>query len=279
MRKRPVTAPRIPLNEPYQLSRWLNKLAQDYDDLEFGSSLEYPKAGEYADPRRPEEERLVIEIESDNDDEADNNDFESLVLTVTTYSNEPVEWSLDIERVLAPIEKHTGTSMEDAADKVVNAIWPLSAGKPAVEEPAKAQEKASIKLVQHALTNGPQTTWLSWLDITKFNSVNALTSFQVSCALVGHAVHIADVDHFLRAIDFDLNALNAPKHAIAQRVLAALKNGVKGKANIEGSAKMNDAQGVKYLTFMLELQDGTGTVFGMIDLRPQDDEEDDEVDD
>jgi len=278
MRKHPAQMARVPITNPHALSRHLFQLTQSQEDLDFNSDLEYPTDGRLK-PAIPWDERLTIEIECDGtsdtaEEEEEGADFfENLKLVVTTYSDGTYGYDLEVSTTSAEF-KIKGDSLDEAADKVYEAIW--SPTKPDAPEAPMPAARPHIKLVQHALTNGPQTTWLSWLDITKFNSVNALTSFQVSCSMVGYAVHIADVDHFLRAIDFDLNTLNAPKHAIAQRVLSALKSAVKGKANIEGSAKMNDARGLKYLTFMLELQDGTGTVFGMIDLRPQDDEEEDE---
>jgi hypothetical protein len=278
MRKHSAQAPRAPITNPHQLSRYLFQLVKGQGDLDFSSDLAYPTEGRSV-PVKPWEEVLTIEIENDGteaDDESED-EFEQLRLTVTTYTDGTYDYMLDVTS--RSDYTREGTNLDEAADQVYAAIWLPT--KPDIPEIPIPTAKPHIKLMQQALTNGPQTIWLSWLDITKFNSVNELVTFQVSCAMVGHAVHIADVDHFLRAIDFDLNVLNAPKHAIAQRVLAALKNGVKNKADIEGSAKLNDSKGQKYLAFLLELQDGVGTVHGMIDMRPEDedDEEEEEVDD
>lgn len=275
MRSHPAQAPRAPITNPHQLSRYLFQLIKGQSDLDFSSDLAYPTEGRSV-LARPWEEVLTIEIENEGtDDEEDADEFEQLRLTVTTYADGTYSYVLDVTS--RNDYTREGTNLDEAADQVYAAIWLPT--KPDLPEVPMPTAKPHIKLMQQALTNGPQTIWLSWLDITKFNSVNELVTFQVSCAMVGHAVHIADVDHFLRAIDFDLNVLKAPKHAIAQRVLAALKNGVKNKASIEGSAKLNDSQGQKYLAFLLELQDGTGTVHGMIDMRPEDDDKDEEVDD
>lgn len=285
MRKQPAMMPDVPLTDAHSLSRRLFKLVRGQKDLEFESNLEYPTDGRLK-PARPWDEVLTIMIEVDHDaedDEEEEDELNSVQLTVTTYSDNTHSWVIQIDHDSSATAKVVeGTDLDAAFDKVYATIWPPTEPDEVDEEPAKARAMPYIKLVQQSLTHGPQTINLSYLEITKFNSVNELVTFHVPCAMVGYAIHIADIEHFLKAIGFESHVLGVAKHIRNQRVLSELKERVKGKAAIEGSGKISDQRGIKYIAFLLELHEDVGTINGMIDIRPEDElsaDDDEEFDD
>lgn len=300
MRLRKAMMPRAPITNTHELSRAFLALSKIEPDIEFSASVEYP---DKPDGKKAKKDALVwveswtLELsfsealdreEEEDDDEVDEETdyLDSIVVQVRELEDGSFDFKVDVEDGVTRANLDDFDDFEQVYEHVYELVYPTpkSKGQPAAVAPVLV--KPSLHLVQNTLTNGNQVTTLSYLHIVKLNVLGDPLDYQVTCAMVGHAVHIADIRHFLKAIDFDLKLLESKPHNLfsnVQKELIARIGGAVKLATPGATGKVTDSQGTKYLVFTLHtLGENSSEVHGMIDLRPGDfpkDEEDEQDED
>lgn len=302
MRLRKATAARAQITDVHMLSRALLNISKIEPDIEFSVDVEYapkPKKSAKKRPSLPDPvqadwvESWTMELSFDpttssTDEEEDEEDcIDSITIKVRERVDGTFNCSIQVEDSNDHEPEHFD-NLEAVYSEVYGLVYPapkeVSAAQ--VVEPLVP----TLKLVQQSIAHGPQSIWVSHLDITKVNSNgNALIDFRVPCAMVGYSVHIADMRHFLKAIKFDLSVLESKPHNLFSNVQKELITRIGGAVKLAtpgATGKVTDSQGTKYLVFTLQtLGENSSVIHGMIDLRPEDfpngeeDEEDDEADD
>lgn len=297
MRLRKATMPRAPITNTHELSRAFLALSKIEPDIEFTASVVYPDKpdGKKAKkPAAPWVECWTLELsfnepmdrddEEEEEDEEDEEDYlDSIIVQVRELEDGSFDFKVDVEDGVTRANLDDFDDFEQVYQHVYELVYPTpkSKGQPAAVAPALV--KPSLKLFQQAFINGPETTWVNYLDIVKINRQGTPESFQVTCALVGHAVHIAQMSHFLDAIGFNKDVLESKPHSLFSNVqkelTACLSRETLATPGVTG--KMSDSQGAKYLAFTFHpLGENNNEVHGMIDLRPdefpagEEDEED-----
>lgn len=297
MRLRKAMTPRAPITNVHELSRALLALSRIEPDIEFSASVEYP---EKPDGKKAKKDALVwveswtLELsfsealdreEEEDDDEVDEETdyLDSIVVQVRELEDGSFNFKVDVEDGVTRANLDDFDDFEQVYEHIYELVYPTPKSKGQAAAVAPALVKPSLKLVQQSFINGPQTTWVNYLDIIKVNSHGTPESFQVTCTLVGHAVHIAQMSHFLDAIGFNKDVLESKPHSLFSNVqkelTACLSRETLATPGVTG--KMSDSQGAKYLAFTFHpLGENNNEVHGMIDLRPdefpagEEDEED-----
>lgn len=295
MRLRKAMMPRAPITNVHELSRALLALSRIEPDIEFSASVEYP---DKPDGKKAKKDALVwveswtlelsfseaLDREEEEDDEVDEETdyLDSIVVQVRELEDGSFDFKVDVEDGVTRANLDDFDDFEQVYEHVYELVYPTPKSKGQAAAIAPTLVKPSLKLVQQALTHGPQVTWINYLDIVKVNSQGEGVSFKVACAMVGHAVHIADIPYFLKAIDFDLNIMERKAHILFSSVQNELIAKINGQnlGVIEVAGKLADKKGVRFIAFSVLVNDGTAEVHAMIDLRPgefpvgQEDEDD-----
>lgn len=246
-----------------EFSRQLYQLAHDVR-LTHTVGIEYPDHSKKTRADQPVE-TMTIEVSDDVD-----RDGYDITVVVKEFTNKnttiDVEWVRDEEEDDATFDasqmderEEPGTVFDDAFDYIEGLVTPKKVGGQPKDAPP--EDVYAIKLHQHAVVNGLQTTQLAWLDVNAPVSTGSFTH-QIALAYVGTSLHIVDMDRFLHALNFGEhihNVYTVPKHQRLSRLGNALKKVLQDRPNLKLRSQgqlTHETEGNVAFVFQMLLEEG-----------------------